>query len=363
MSPAGPGGGVTLCVVNYNGAESLPDTLAAATASSDAFVEILLVDNASTDDSVEMVRSRFPGVRIHATGRNGGPGAARNAGLRQASTARVLFVDNDVVLAPACAGHLGRALDERADAAVAMPRVLYADDPGTIQFSGAGCHYLGLMTLHEADVSLADTTPGDGSSPASDVDSVVTACFLFDRARWPLPDPFDEALFMHYEDHDFGVRARLAGHALLSVPGALCYHGAGTPGLALRTTGVFQPLRVYGTICNRWQVLAKSYAGRTIVLLAPMLLTYEVVQLVAVVRKGWTGEWLRAVGWMVGHSGDLAARRRRVQRSRRVPDREILRGGRLPFTRRLAQGRLERGVEALLNRMAAAYWKRVRGWL
>jgi GT2 family glycosyltransferase len=345
---------VSACVVNYNGERYLEATLTAVRRSRTRFAEILLVDNGSTDRSLELLRECFPEVRVVPLGRNGGPAAARNAGFRAAAHDVVLFIDNDVAPHPDCAARLAAALAQRSDALIAMPRVLYVGRPEVIQYDGADCHFLGLMVMRHAELTVADTP-----AITEETGSVVTACFLIDRRRWRGGEPFDESFLFNYEDHDFGVRCRIAGHALLSVPGATCLHGRGTEGLSFRPGGDRLPLRVYCLIRNRWRILLQSYAGRTLLLLAPCLLFYELFQLAGAARKGWLGIWLRAAGWVLAHPGVTLRRRRQIQQTRRVGDRALLTGGPLPFAPGLAASQMERAGRALLDRLAVGYWRLV----
>ena len=349
---------VTLCVINYNGEQFLPETLDAALAQEPGFAEALLIDNASTDDGLAVVRERYPAIRIVPLAENRGPGAARNAGLRTATHDRILFVDNDVTLAPGCVRQLGEALDEAHLAAVAMPRVLYADDPERIQYEGATCHYLGLMTPDRADQRV---TNADDATRVTG--SLISACFLTDRRRLTRVAPFDEDFFIYLEDHDFGLRIRLAGGTLLAVPRAVCRHREGTAGLSLRRTGRYESTRILGHMRNRWIVLLKNCQLQTIIKLSPMLAVYELFQLGGALKKGWWREWTQAVSWTVTHLTPIHRRRRQVQRSRTVRDREILTGGPLPFTEHLARGRLENAARRTLDRLAVSYWRMIRRWL
>jgi GT2 family glycosyltransferase len=349
---------VTLCIINYNGERHLPRTLDAARRSAIAFDEILLVDDASPDRSVALVGECWPEVTVLRQESNAGPGAARNTGYRAARNDLILFIDNDVALTPECADRLRDALTPRHDAAVAMPRVLYADRPGIIQYEGADCHFLGLMALRRQDESAAEAPAGVG-----EVHSVVTCAFLVDRARWGKEPPFDPSFIFNYEDHDFGVRTRIMGHAVLVVPAATLLHGEGTEGLSFRQGRERSPVRVYCLIRNRWRILLQSYQLRTLVLIAPALAVYELAQLAAVIKKGWLGAWLRAAGWIIANPGTIARRRRAVQRARRVADRSFLAGGTLPFAPGLATGGLERMIRGALDRFAVGYWKLVRGLL
>lgn len=354
-APAHP---ITLCVINYNGEAVLRDTLRAALASAPPFAELLVLDNASTDGSRSVVEREFPSVRLVALPRNEGPGCARNVGFREALHDRVLFVDNDVLLDPDCATRLTSALDSDSDAVIAVPRVLYRQWPEVIQYDGAASHFLGMMSLEHADLPLRDA-PGH----TRHIDSLVSACFLVDRERWHGGELFDDSFFIYHEDHDLGLRTRLGGGSILSVPLALCLHGDGTAGLSLRSTGTYKPVRVLGNIRNRWMILLKNYELRTLLLLAPALVTFEAFQLAGAVKKRWHREWWQAFRSVVADRRVILEKRRQVQSYRRVRDSLVLRGGDIPFTSRLAAGRGERFAQGTLNTICGGYWNMVHRWL
>ncbi len=342
----------TLCIINYNGARCLPAALAAAVEIAEQFAEILLVDNGSTDGSLELVRRDFPQVRVVAREDNGGPGVARNAGIQAAATDRVLFIDNDVTLTASCAERLGAALDADPDAVIAMPVVIYAGRRDTVQYAGAGSHFLGLMTL------LSQNEPVDKmNGKPIHVGSCVTCAFLLDRQRMGESAPFDEDFFYQMEDHDFGVRMRARGFSVLAVPDAQVFHGLGTEGMSIRRNGTYAPVRVYCLIRNRWIFLLKTYSLRSLLVLSPMLLLYEAIQFVVVVRKGWIRQWGRAAGWVIMNFSTILAKRREVQRARRRPDRELFTGGAIPFRAELAQSKLEQKGKQVLDSIATTYWK------
>jgi len=345
---------ITVCVVNYNGARYLHASLRAAASQQQPPAEILLIDNDSDDGSAELARRHYPEVRVVRLTPNRGPAAARNAGLRAAAHDRILFQDNDVIPAPDCAERLYDALDTHPEAAIAMPRVLYAHDPNTIQYDGADSHFIGLESLRHADTPLS-------AVPCSTqaVGSLVSACFLLDRRNASREVGFDESFFIYLEDHDFGLRIRSLGLDILSVPSARCYHGEGTHGLSLRQSGAYSRTRVRCLIRNRWQLLLKNYQLTTLFHLAPVLLLFEIVQLLGVIKKGWVVPWVQAVWWIVTHPAEIARRRRLVQGARVLPDRKLLRGGPLPFTAALPRDRWERAGLRFLDRLVQPYWRMV----
>jgi GT2 family glycosyltransferase len=352
MTPAQP---VTLCIVNYEGAEHLPRALSAARAGGFPFAEILVVDNGSTDESVAWLRREYPHVAVLELRTNRGPAGARNAGFAVARHDLVLFQDNDVQLDPRCAQTLLATLMSAPRALAVAARVLYANNPALIQYDSADCHFLGLMATRNADRPVVDSP-----SATTATTSLVTACFLIDRARWSGGRLFDEWFGFNYEDHDFGVRANVQGHELLIAPHARALHGGGTANLSYRTGGMVPRQRVFYLIRNRWCVLTKAFATRSLLLLAPLLLCYEIFQLVGVASKGWLGQWRAAVHSWWQELPRLRRERRELQRARRTPDRDILKGGRLPLTVAVTAGRAQRFVVGMLQWIAAAYWRLVR---
>jgi GT2 family glycosyltransferase len=358
---------VTLCIINFNGARHLRQAFAALEAQDWEFAEILVVDNASVDESAAVVRELCPRARLIPLAENRGPGAARNAGFAAAKHDLILFQDNDVRLNPGTVQHLVARLlqqytsEERQTLAVA-PRVLYAMDPTVVQFDSADCHFLGLMTTRNADASLPDMAVAGKPEAGCETTSMVTACFLIDRRRWPGPAPFDEQLGFNLEDHDFGVRARVAGHVLWIEPRATVLHGSGTPGLSYRPGEAPSMQRIFYLVRNRWIVIGKCYATRTLVVLAPALLFYELMQLAWLVRHGHGRIWWRAVRDVARRRGQICAARRSVQQRRRSRDGTILRDAPLPFTRHVRAGS-SKYLLPLGERLLRGYWQLTRSWI
>lgn len=345
---------VSVCVVNFNGRHCLPACLDALGASSMSVSEIIVVDNASTDGSAEIIEQSYRGVKLIRREENRGPPVARNVGFSVAQSQRVLFIDNDVSVAPDCIERLSATMDETR-AAVVMPRVCYAQRRDIIQYDGANCHPLGLMVLSNQDRPVAQA-----DSSVRFMNSVVTACILVDRAHLTMPELFDEDFFFNYEDHDFGLRCSVAGAKIASAPEALCYHGSGTDNLSFRAGGAYARRRVYCLIRNRWLILLKIYRLRTLIVLLPVLFTYELFQFVGVTARGWLGQWLAASWWVLTHARQIRRKRRSVQATRRRDDFPLFEAGPLPFTSTLTRGRLERVAIGALDRLILGYWRLIR---
>jgi GT2 family glycosyltransferase len=342
----------TLCVINFNGTKILTAALDVAVAIADRFESIIVVDDCSTDGSVEFIESRYPSVRIIRQARNQGPGAARNAGMRQAGSDVVIVMDNDVALTAGCVDHLVAALANNPKAVVAAPAVLYAHKRDTIQYDGAECHFLGVQTLLDEDRLIADVDP-----VVRKVGSLVSCCFAIDRSRLAELELFDESYFIYFEDHDYGWRLRALGAEVLSVPQAQCFHGVGTEGLSIRQLGTYSSRRVFYLIRNRWLCVLKNFSLRTMVVMLPLLLVYECAQFAIVIKKGWLPEWWRSLTWVISHFPAVRRELRRIQHLRKLPDRQLLVGGPVPFRSELSTGVGELAARRILDVVVQSYWK------
>jgi GT2 family glycosyltransferase len=351
---------VTLCMVNYNGERYLEESLKSVFDQKENFSEILLVDNASKDKSLEIIREKFPSVKVIRLNKNLGPGAARNQGFKSTNNNRILFIDNDVSLSTNCAVELIHTLNVNPSAAAAMPRVLYPANgrKNKIQYDGADCHFLGHMILYNGnrDSDVLKKIP-------QKINSLVTACFLIDREKLQGSNPFDETFFFNYEDHDFGLRIRILGNEILSIPAAICYHREGTEGLSFREGGNYSKMRVFFLIRNRWQIILKNYELKTILLLTPVFIIYEIFQLAGVIKKGWMIRWLKASFWIIFNLNKIFLKRRAIQKARVIPDREILKGGLIPFTAELTKSSLEITAKNFLDFITGAYWNQIKRFI
>jgi hypothetical protein len=347
---------VSAVIINHNGGEQILRCLSALHRQQPALAEVIVVDNGSSDASPAAIRARFPEVQLIELGDNLGPAAARNAGLRRARSAFVLFVDDDVYLAQDCLRRLLERL-ARGEAVVAAPRLVLLPESDLIQADGGDVHFTGTMTLRHGRARVADVAPATQA-----IGAFSSSCLLADRERVLEAEGFDEAYFIYQEDMELGLRLRSFGHRLICDAAAVAYHerGAGTPGLSFRDQGAYPRRRAFLTMRNRLRTLLVHYRLRSLVLLAPALVIYEVVALAFAIRRGWLGSWCRAWGWQLAHLRDTLRRRRWVQARRQVDDGLLLVGGPIPLAPGVLSSPLERKAAAGLAHVLDWYWRLIR---
>lgn len=348
---------ISAVVVNWNGAGYLAACLDALFAQLPPPDEVLLVDNQSTDGSVELARGRHPRVRVVQMGSNAGPCAARNRGVAEARNELVLLLDNDVVLHDGALAALRAELEGDPRCAMVQARSLCGDDPTVVHYDSADIHFLGTLVLHNWYRPLAGAVP-----PANPVGAGIALCFLTRRSVFLAVGGFDENLFILYEDNEFSYKLRMRGHSIRLAPGALCTHLAGTAGLSVRGAEAAYPgRRTLLHSRNRWYVLLKCMRWRTLLLTVPAQLAYGAVYAVFGHRRGHMREWWHGKAMLLRMLPAAVRGRRVAQAGRTVPDRELLVA--LPMT--LNPGLAERGLAAAVRRgmdgFFRGYWRVVRG--
>jgi GT2 family glycosyltransferase len=350
---------VSAVIINFNGGRKLLSCVDALIGQTVALCEIVIVDNGSTDDSLSAVAHGHPDVRLLRLGENRGLPAARNAGLAATRSRYVLLIDNDIYLRPDCTESLLQA-QEAEQATVICPRIILLPEGNLVQTDGAENHFLGVMSLRHA------ATPVDSACEERvEVNSAIGACYLLDRQVVLDAGGFDALYFFYLEDLEFSLRLRGLGHRFVFESRAVVLHdrGEGTSGLSFRGTGNYPLRRAYLIMRNRLMTMFIHYRWRTLIVLGPALLLYELAVIAYCLRRGWPAEWARAWRWLWCHRGAIAERRRRMRQLRKVADTDILSGGCIPFSEGLLQSRWQRALAGNLSTLLNGYWRLVSGLL
>jgi GT2 family glycosyltransferase len=206
------GGDVTVSIVNHENRDALLRSLEALPG-----LEVIVVDNASTDGSVEAVRAAFGDVSVVARRYRAGYGANHNVALRRSSRPYVLLLNDDVRVRPGAVAALAAALDGDPRVAVAAPTVVGPDDAVEPTLWPA-------PSLAE-DIRTALRLGRARSVAAGETIGWATGCALMVRRDAALGlGGFDEGYFMYSEEIDLCTRLRAAGHRIAAVSDAVVEH-------------------------------------------------------------------------------------------------------------------------------------------
>lgn len=288
-------------IVTHQSAAHLPDTLAALVPQLLDGDELLIVDNASTDDTPAVARRTTPRATVLETGANLGFAGGCNAGAATTRAPLLLFLNPDARPADGCLAALRHAADVHPSWG-AWQALVTLEGGERVNTSGGIVHFLGFGWAGECGrpiVAGADREVGFASGAALTVR----------RAAWEHVEGFDEAYFMYGEDLDLSLRLRLAGYGVGLARDAVVEHDYDFD----KGSRKWRLLER-----NRWRTLLADYPGGLLLALAPALLAAELALLPLAARGGWLREKLRAHADVIRMLPGLLRRRVRVQRLRRI---------------------------------------------
>ncbi len=213
----------SVVVPNWNGAAWLPACLDSLSEQTLPPAEVVVVDNGSTDGSLELLAARRPAVRTVELGRNTGFAFAANRGMEAVDSELVALVNTDVVLASDWLERMTSALvaDPRAASAACKmvdlhdPRMLY--DAGDFLRRDGACEQRGRFTRDDGSFDR----PGEAFSACA-------GAALYRRAAVLAVGGFDERFFAYLEDVDLGLRLHLAGWTCRYEPAVARHAGGAT---------------------------------------------------------------------------------------------------------------------------------------
>lgn len=228
----------------------------------DPAFEVILVDNGSTDGSVEMVNSEFPQVRVFPQGKNLGFTKANNIGLREARGQYLLVLNSDTEIVDDALEKMCDYMDAHPDIGALGAQLLNTD--GTVQLSCRAFpsfktvlfHRYSLMTRlfprnrYSAEYLMTDT----GHKETMDVDWVSGACLLTRRETTDQVGLLDEGFFIYAEDVDWCYRMKQAGWRVVYYPDAKVMHHIG------RATRKIPYKMTYERHRSMWRFYKKHYS-------------------------------------------------------------------------------------------------------
>lgn len=227
---------LTIIIVSFNTRADLEACLASLAFAPPSIPHgITVVDNASTDGTVDALRARWPAVHLIVSDRNLGFAAANNLGIRQADTEFLLLLNSDTLVPAGAVDTLVRVLRADAGAGAAGPRLVGADGRPEISFGPmmgpfTELRQKALGRLYDRRWSWAVRNVTRMTSRPHRPDWVSGACLLVRRSDAMAAGLIDERYFLYAEDVDFCAALRSLGRHILFTPDAEVVHLRGASG-------------------------------------------------------------------------------------------------------------------------------------
>lgn len=303
---------IEVYIFNYNGRNTILSTIESLYKNEDAKIKISVVDDHSSDDSVELVRNKYPEIDIHVLPYNTKKlNVLRNKALELSKSELIFITDNDLKFDSNCLPELLKVMKSDNNIATCTPRLMYWDQPQKVYTAGTKVHYIGAAISEQRDKIYSCNNEKPSMNSGGGI------CLIRREAALKVGG-YDEELLMGWgDDGEFYQRLLRAGYQCMYVPSAFALHEN-------KIAGNIRKNRVVGQTYNRWVFILSHYSIATIILMFPVFLTYEVIQTLFLIFKGVIPEYIKGNLLVVKNIGKILKKRRFVQSLRKVSDKKVL---------------------------------------
>jgi len=294
-------------------------------------LEAIVVDNASSDGSVDLVREHYPSVDLITFKSNAGFAAATNAGIARAKGDYIAVLNNDAVPHRDWAASLVDYMCSNEAVGFCASRVVFYMTPSLVDSCGDYYAREGVAG------KIGHLAPADRFEQPEEVFGAAASAAIYRRELLEEVGGFDEDFYLVHEDTDLSFRARLMGYTCHFVPSAIVRHHVS------RTIGYRSPLAEYYASRNQEFVFLKDMPGALLLRYLAFHVLANGLQFAAHATRGRAGAWLRGKRDAMRFVPELIRKRRLVQRAARASpdaiDRILTRGWFVDAIRRLNAGR------------------------
>lgn len=221
----------SIVILNFNGKNHLETFLPSVVHNSPEWAEIVVADNASTDDSLEFLRITFPAVKIISLDKNHGFAGGYNKALKQIQAEYYVLLNSDVEVTPNWLEPIVTAMDANTNAAAAQPKIRAYQNRDHFEYAGAAGGFIDKFGYPFCRGRIFDNCERDTGQydDEREVFWATGACLVVrTKAYWQV-EGLDESFFAHMEEIDMCWRLKNQGFQIYCYPQSIVYHlGGGT---------------------------------------------------------------------------------------------------------------------------------------
>lgn len=341
---------IEVYIFNFNGRNTILSTIESLYKSVNVNISISIIDDYSTDDSLELVKRKYPEIQIYRMEYNTKKlNMLRNKALSLGTSKLIFITDNDLNFDKNCLSELLKVMESDSSIATCTPRLMHWDQPEKVYTAGTKVHYIGAAISEQRD-KIYD--PTNDKLPSSNSGGGIC---LIRRDAAVKVGGFDEKMLMGWgDDGEFYQRLLRAGYKCLYIPSAFALHEN-------KIVDTIRKYRVVGQTYNRWLFILSHYSILLILLLLPVFIIYEIVQAVFVLTKGVLVEYIQGNLLVFKKFREVLDKRKFVQSIKIKSDKDVLFSGQLYVAHALI--RKYGFVKIAINWLSAffdIYWRIVR---
>jgi GT2 family glycosyltransferase len=316
---------ISVVVLNWNGVKVLEKCLKSLMLQTFRPLETIVVDNASTDGSVDFIKNRYPDIKLIVNERNLGFGGGNNVGILSSEGRYIMMLNNDTRLDPKCIEELKGSLEKDRRYGACASKILLEYEDNLIDAAGI------VVCPDGLSIGRGRLEKGDLYDEEAEVFFASDCACLYRREMLEDIGLYDEDFFAYADETDMGWRAQLAGWKCIYNPKAIVHHfhsaSSGTYSsfkaflvernriwVALKNFPV--SLLIFGQFYTFWRYVLQAYGAFTGKGAAGRFTSdFSKIELVKVLVKIYLSIW-KSIPLMI-------RKRRAIQRKKRISNREV----------------------------------------
>ena len=241
---------LSIITINYNGLKDTCELIDSIPFNN--YMEVIVVDNASTQDEASVISKRFPQVKVLRSEQNLGFAGGNNLGIKEAQGKYILLINNDTYFKELNIDALIERLESSDKISIVCPKLRFAWGNNPIQF--AGFTELSPITIRNQAIGFGEEDHGQYDT-AHPTPYAHGAAMLIKREALDKVGFMPECFFLYYEEIDWSMMFTRAGYEIWYDPACTVYHKES------QTTGQNSPLRTYYITRNRLLLVKRNYKG------------------------------------------------------------------------------------------------------
>ncbi len=214
---------VAIIILNWNGKNDTIECLKSLQNIDYKNYEIIIVDNASSDGSVEEISKQFPSVNLICNKKNLRFAGGNNIGIKYAienAFDSILFLNNDTIVKENFLSEFVKYFSQNENIGICGGKIFYYSEPQKIWFAGGKINWFSGLTKH-VGIRKMDC---DKFNQIMETDYVSGCCMLVKKSVFEKIGLLDENYFIYGEDADFSLRAKKFGFKLFYIPSSIIWH-------------------------------------------------------------------------------------------------------------------------------------------
>lgn len=221
---------ISVIILNWNGAEMLRRFLPNVIANTDSdLAEVIVADNGSTDDSLQVLANEFPAIKVIELDKNYGFAEGYNRAISEIDSKYVVLLNSDVSPEQGWINPLYDFMETNSDYAACQPKILSVDNPSFFEYAGASGGFLDRNSYPYCRGRIFECIEKDEGQydDICEIDWASGAALMVRRDIYNKVSGLDEAFFAHMEEIDLCWRMRALGYHIGVVPQSKVYHLGG----------------------------------------------------------------------------------------------------------------------------------------